>query len=71
MAKKQDLTNSYDDDFFETELYADYDLVFKDSKRLNKQQKAKPKRNARRRLEDYFDRKALRNKMEDLNTRSK
>jgi len=47
------------DDFLDTELEDAYGLDFNDTKAMKKQSRAKKKRNARRRLEDYFERKAF------------
>ena len=66
MSKKQEKEHDHDDydgDFYETELYADYDIVFKGTKTTTKQHKAKSKKNARHRVEDYLERKALKEKV--------
>ena len=66
MSKKPEIVNdesNYNEDFYETELYADYDAVFKGNNETTKQHKAKSKKNARRRVEDYFERKALKERM--------
>ena len=62
MAKKQKLDN-YSDDFIETELYADYDPTYKNSK--NKFSKDKKRMSARLRVEDHFDKKTLMKKVID------
>lgn len=58
MSANQD-QNDYDDDFVDTGFDDAYELDFSDSKAMKKQHKAKSRRNSRRRLEDYFERKAL------------
>lgn len=66
MSNKPEIVNdesNYNEDFYETELYADYDAVFKGNKETTKQHKAKSKKNARRRVEDYFERKALKERV--------
>lgn len=64
MAKdaEHDYSDEYDDideDFLDSTDDA-YDLDFNDRKISRRQQRAKSKRSARHRLEDYFERKALR-----------
>ncbi|MEH6457838.1 MAG: hypothetical protein V7749_16025 [Cocleimonas sp.] len=51
--------NDYDDDFVDIELNDDFELDFNDSKIMKRQHKTKAKRDARHRIEDYFERKAL------------
>ena len=66
MSTKPEIVNDesdYDEDFYETELYADYDVVFKGSKETTKRYKARSKKNVRRRVEDYFERKVLKEKV--------
>lgn len=58
MSTDQD-QNDYDDDFIDTGLEDAFELDFNDTKAMKKQHKAKSRRNARRRIEDYFERKAL------------
>lgn len=62
--KNQDDTD-FDDDFVEDELDSVYDLDFNDSKVMKKIHKSKSRRTARRRLEDYFERKALKEQDND------
>ena len=50
--------NYYDDDFDDTGLEDADELDFNDSKAMKKQHKARARLNARRRLEDHFERKA-------------
>ena len=59
--------NDYEDesDFLEAELGDAYDLDFNDSKAMKKQHRAITRRETRNRLEDYFERKALKEKMDD------
>lgn len=63
MAKdqKQDYSDEFEDidDFMEDDLDDAYDLDFNDNRITKRQYKARNSRNARRRLEDYFERKAL------------
>ena len=66
MSKKPEIVkdeSNYNEDFYETELYADYDAVFKGNIETTKQRKTKSKKNARRRVEDYFERKALKERV--------
>ena len=51
----------YDDanDFNDGELDSGFDLDFNDTKSMKKRHKNKARRNARHRLEDYFERKAM------------
>ncbi|GAA0411498.1 hypothetical protein GCM10009133_19900 [Cocleimonas flava] len=63
MAKNQkhdyeDDFDDFDDDFLEVSDN-DYDLNFNDNKTSRKSHRAKPKRSARHRIEDYFERKAM------------
>ncbi len=64
MSADQD-RDDYDDskyennDFLDNGLEDAYELDFSDSKAIKKQHKAKSRRDTRRRLEDYFERKAL------------
>lgn len=51
--------NDYDDDFVDAGLEDAFELDFNDSKAIKKQHKAKTRRDARHRLEDHFERKAL------------
>lgn len=51
--------NGYDDDFIDTELEDAFELDFSDTKVMKRQHKAKARRDARHRIEDYFERKAL------------
>ena len=58
--RKQDyLDDEFEDDFSDFELDDSDDLDFHERKSLKKHKKTKSHRNARRRLEDYFERKAL------------
>ncbi len=63
MAKtqKDDYKDDYDDFDEEFSDVSDdpYDLDFNDNKSSKKQHRAKPKRSARHRIEDYFERKAM------------
>lgn len=54
-----------DDDFLDTELDDVYDLDFNDTKALKKQNKAESRRDARNRVEDYFERKALKEQADE------
>ncbi|GAA0406978.1 hypothetical protein GCM10009133_14500 [Cocleimonas flava] len=54
--KESDINASLDDGF---------DLIFKNSKAINKKQKAKSRKHARRQVEDYMERKAFKEKMKD------
>ena len=54
-----------DDDFLDTELDDVYDLDFNDTKALKKQHKAESRRDARNRVEDYFERKALKEQADE------
>lgn len=58
MSTDQD-QNDYDDDFIDTGLEDAFELDFNNTKAMKKQHKAKSRRNARLRIEDYFERKAL------------
>lgn len=51
--------NDYEDDFEDTALDDSYELDFNDSKVLKKRNRAETRRQTRRRLEDHFERKAL------------
>lgn len=57
--------NDYDDDFLEIEEDDPYDLDFNDSKAMKKKLRAKSRRETRHRLEDYFERKALKEQVDD------
>ena len=57
--------DDYDDDFLDYEVDASYDLDFNDSKAMKKRLRAKSRRDARHRLEDYFERKALKEQEDD------
>lgn len=48
-----------EDESVENELDNEFDLDFNDSKVMKRMHKAKSRYNARRRIEDYFERKAL------------
>jgi len=59
MSNKNEIQKNYSDDFIDTELYADYSI---NTKHTNKNQKNK---NARHRVEELFDKKALLKKVVD------
>ncbi|WP_299874695.1 hypothetical protein [uncultured Cocleimonas sp.] len=63
MAKNQkhdyeDDFDDFDDDFAESSDEG-YELDFNENTSSRKQHRAKPKRSARHRIEDYFERKAM------------
>ena len=68
MSNKQQ-HDSYDDGYKEIDLGAGldhgFDLIFKNSKAINKKPKEKSQKNARRRVEDYMEQKAFKEKMKD------
>lgn len=67
MSKNKEFEDFYED-FEDTELTLGYDLSDRDSKVLTKQEKTKSKKNARRRVEDYIERRALKRKMVEWET---
>ena len=54
-----DGSGSADNDFVDTELEDAFELDFNDSKAMKRLHKAKARRGARHRIEDHFERKAL------------
>ena len=72
MNKEQE-DETHEDNFDELDfglgLDDGYDLSFEDSKAKNRQHKAKSRKNARRRVEDYMERKAFKKRMNEWDIR--
>ncbi|WP_299871475.1 PA3496 family putative envelope integrity protein [uncultured Cocleimonas sp.] len=67
MSNKEDQQDNieFDDHYLDDGMDMDYDSVFKGSKSRKQDYKEKSKKSARRRVEDYMERKAFKKQMKD------
>lgn len=65
MSADQDQNDYLDNGFEDPNLEEGYELDFDDSSAMKKYKRAKSRLDARRRLEDYFERKALKEQEDD------